>query len=135
MTERFYAGGFLFHPKTRSVFLHLRDDKTPIHPNQWAFFGGLNEGTESPKECFIREFKEETGIDVTIDQVHRVCDYLNENRGTWRHVFYVESMIGKYEVTLTEGQGCDWIPLERVFDYDLTEKTRQDLQLFVKSRK
>jgi len=39
--DKFYAGGFLYNPATRSVLLHKRDSKTKVNPNQWAFFGGL----------------------------------------------------------------------------------------------
>jgi len=86
--QQFYAGGFLFNPKTCSVLLHLRDDKTPIHPNQWGFFGGLNEGPESPTECFLREFKEETGVTLNGEEVQPVCNYLNQKHKTWRYVFF-----------------------------------------------
>lgn len=109
MTDRFYAGGFLFNPETRSVFLHLRDDQTPIHPNQWAFFGGLSEGTESPKACFIRELKEEIDIVISEDRVRLLCNYFNKEQGTWRYVFFVESTIEKSEITLAEGADCDCI--------------------------
>src|SRR3989338_10388617 len=84
--EKFYAGGFLYNPQIKSVLLHHRDDKTPIHPNQWGFFGGQNEGSESPKECFIRELKEELGVEVWESEVKVLCDYLNKNRVTWRSI-------------------------------------------------
>ena len=79
---RFYAGGFLVNPQTRSVFLHLRDDQTLNHHNQWAFFGGLQEGNETPMECFIRELAEETGLHIQEEDIQPVCNYLNEERGT-----------------------------------------------------
>jgi len=133
--ENFYAGGFLYNPKTRSVLLHHRDDKTLIHPNQWGFFGGLNEGDELPKECFMRELKEELGIEVGENEVKALCDYLNKDRGTWRYAFYVQSELDKSQMTLGEGAGFDWIPLEQISKYDLTEKTKKDLETFVQKQK
>lgn len=133
--KNFYAGGFLYNPKTKYVLLHLRDDKTPIHPNQWGFFGGLNEGDESPKNCFMRELREELSIEISKDKVMALCDYLNKDRGTWRYVFYVQSELNKSQMTLGEGAGFDWIPLDKVFSYDLTLKTRSDLEMFVKQIK
>jgi 8-oxo-dGTP diphosphatase len=130
--EKFYAGGFLYNPKTHSVLLHLRDNKTPIHPNQWGFFGGLNEGNESPKECFKRELREELGIDLDEEKVRSLCDYLNIERGTWRYVFYVESEKEKSEMVLNEGADFDWIPLDKVFEYDVTEKTVRDLKTLMR---
>ena len=127
----FYAGGFLYNPKTQSVLLHLRDNKTTIHPNEWGFFGGKNEGVESPKACFARELNEELGIKINEGEIKDLCNYFNKDRGTRRHVFYVESGLDKSRMTLSEGANFDWIPLNNVFEYDLTKKTRQDLKMFV----
>lgn len=127
----FYAGGFLYNPKTQSVLLHLRDNKTKIHPNEWGFFGGKNEGSESPKECFIRELKEELGIKVDKEGIQGLCNYFNADRGWWRYVFYIKSNLAKSEMKLREGADFDWIPLDKVFNYTLTEKTRLDLKTFL----
>jgi len=35
-------------------------------------------------------------------------------------------------MTLGEGAGFDWIPLAKVFEYDLTEKTAHDLKTFLR---
>jgi hypothetical protein len=32
---------------------------------------------------------------------------------------------------LGEGADFDWIPLDKAFDYDLTEKTERDLKTFI----
>ena len=130
--ESFFAGGFFYNVKTQSVLLHLRDDKTPIHPNQWAFFGGMSEDNETPKECFMREIKEEIGIDVETDRIVPLCNYFIKDRGTWRYVFYVQSELPTSTMKLGEGADFRWIPLKDVFAYDLTEKTRQDLETFLR---
>lgn len=128
--KRFFAGGFLYNPKTQSVFLHKRDGNTRVNPNAWAFFGGLNEGTETPSECFKRELKEETGLDASIEQIIPLCDYLNEELKTYRYVFYVESDVSKAQLVLGEGAGFDWVTLAALDSYNLTEKTKRDLNYF-----
>ena len=41
----------------------LRDDKPSIpYPNMWDLPGGGREGGESPRECVVREIREELGI-------------------------------------------------------------------------
>lgn len=127
----FYAGGFLYNPKKNEVLLHLRDGNTPVNPHLWGFFGGTSEGNESSRECCTREWREELGIVVSPDALIPLCDYPNLERGTHRYVFYIESDMLKEEMTLGEGADFDWIPLEKVFQYALTDKSIRDLQYFI----
>ena len=121
--KTFFAGGFLYNPKTKEVLLHKRDDKTDINPNKWAFFGGTNEDNE---------MHEERGIILLESEIIPLCDYENIKRNTHRYVFYVVSDKKKNEMVLGEGTDFDWIPLEKVFEYDATEKTFDDLKTFLK---
>ncbi len=130
--ERFFAGGFLYNQKSQSVLLHKRDGNTTVNPHKWGFFGGLSEGEETPIETFMREMKEELDIDLVPDEIMPLCDYLNEERNVWRYVFLVKSDWDKSTMRLGEGADFDWIPLSRVFGFDLTDKTADDLRFFVK---
>lgn len=129
--EKFYAGGFLYNHQTRSVLLHKRDSKTKVNPNQWAFFGGLNEINETPRQTFARELEEELGIKISEEKIIPLRDYLNEEMQTYRYVFFIESVLDKSKMKLGEGEDFDWIPLKKVFEYDLTEKTKRDLNTFM----
>lgn len=130
-TEKFYAGGFFYNPKTNSVLLHKREEKAKINPNSWAFFGGLRENGETPEQTFAREVHEEIGFDIPEKKIQPLCDYLNKELRTHRYVFFMKSDVDKSKIRLNEGAGFDWIPLEKVFDYDLTEKTARDLKTFL----
>ena len=123
--DKFYSGGFLYNPKTSSVLLHKRDLKTDKNPGKWANFGGSSEGNETPKQTFAREIKEELGIDITEEEMVPLCDYFNEERQTHRYIFFVRSGVDKPEMHLTEGEDFDWIPLDKVLKYDLTDRPRK----------
>lgn len=133
-STKFWAGGFLYNPEINSVLLHKRDTQTKINPNQWAFFGGLNEGNETPKQVFARELQEELTVEIPGEEIKPLCDYFNEELRTYRYVFFVESDLEKSKMSLREGEGFDWILLNKVFDYDLTEKTKRDLKTFMRLR-
>lgn len=130
-TENFHAGGFLYNPETREVLLMLRDGNTPHNPHKWAFFGGLSENGEAPREACAREWREELGIDVKPEELILICDYLNTEHGRWRYSFYKESTLKKSEMTLGEGADFDWVSLDTVFDLDLSTFTRKDLKVFL----
>ena len=132
--EKFWAGGFLYDPDANAVFLHHRDSNTKYNPNKWAFFGGLNEGNETPTQCFIRELKEEIGLKVTQDQVVPLREYMNVELNTYRMVFYVQSSVPPEELTLGEGAGFGWVYLDKIDDYDLTDKTIEDIVYFINAK-
>lgn len=135
LKNRFWSGGFLYNPKTNMVLLHKRDAKTKINPGLWAFFGGLNETEELPQQTFSREVCEELSIEVIEENIRPLCDYFNEELQTYRYVFFIESDLPKSQMQLTEGESFDWIPLEGAFEYNLTEKTKRDLQIFIQLQK
>lgn len=126
----FYSGGFLYDSKTGSVLLHKRDFNTDINPGKWGFFGGLGEGIETPKQAFQREIREELGIEIADADIVPLRDYRNEVRRTHRNVFFVNSNLPKSRMRLMEGADFDWISLDGVFEYDLTDKTADDLKFF-----
>jgi 8-oxo-dGTP pyrophosphatase MutT (NUDIX family) len=130
--DKIYAGGFLYNPEREEILLHKRDGNTEYNPNQWAFFGGLGEDGETEIQAFIREMKEELNIDISENQVKILCSYFNHERQTNRNIFFVESRLEKSQMYLGEGADFDWIKLDKVFDYDLTDKTIRDLKFFLK---
>jgi len=129
--KNFFAGGFLYSPKENRILLHLRDSNATVNPDQWGFFGGTSENDELPKQCFLRELKEELNIEFREKDVKLLRDYLNEKRNIWRYVFYIESDLDKSAMRLGEGADFDWVPLDKILDYDLTDKTREDLEFFI----
>ncbi len=131
--KKFWAGGFLYNPDNNSVLLHQRDANTRFNPNAWAFFGGLNEDTETPLQCFIREIQEEIGLKLKAKDVLTLSDYFNDEFQTHRFVFYALNHQTKPEFTLSEGQDFDWVGLDKLDEYNLTEKTTKDLKFFIDS--
>ncbi len=130
--KKYWAGGFLYNPINNSVFLHKRDGNTKFNPNKWAFFGGLNEEVDkNPFECFARELKEEIGLDVCNKEIIKLCEYMNVELDTYRVVFYVESDVSENDLILGEGAGFGWVSIDNMKEYELTDKTEDDLIVFM----
>jgi 8-oxo-dGTP pyrophosphatase MutT (NUDIX family) len=129
-----YAGGFLFNSEDRSVLIHLRDHNTKFAPGKWSFFGGLCEQNETPAQGFIRELKEELTINISEESIVPLRSYFNEKLQTQRNVFYAKSALSESEMTLTEGAGFEWVPIDKVLEYDLADKAREDLEFFIKEK-
>jgi len=129
--EGFFSAGFLYNPKTRSVLLQKRDMKTQANPGLWGFFGGSSEEEETPEQSIIRELKEELGISVVQESLQSLRTYFNEKFKRQSYIFVIESELKKSEMVLAEGEDYDWIPLENVLSYDLTENTRKSLEVLI----
>lgn len=131
---KFWTGAILYNPEKQEVLLQKRDDKAPVNPNLWGLFGGSNEFGETPDETLIRELKEELAITFTPSDFSLYRDYLNPKRQCWRYIYLINTTIKKSEVTLGEGEDLDWIPIDKVLSYALTDKTRYDLEYFLKDK-
>ena len=129
--EKFWAGAILFNPKTRSMLMQKRDAKALVNPNQWALFGGVGESGETPLDCAIREIQEELGITLKRNDLLSLHDYLIERLATWRFVFSVAFFLTKEEMTLGEGAGFDWVPVDKVLSYDMADATKRDIEFFL----
>lgn len=123
--------GFLFNPHKREILLHLRDNKTPNDPNKWSCFGGGMEDGETPDQCFIREIKEELGVDFKIEDLKLLTTYYSPQFESEHWVFYIESSLLKSDMTLGEGADFDWVPAIKVLELDLSDSTRYDLTMFL----
>ena len=62
------AIGIPLDKRTGKFFMDLRPARKPQYPLHWEFPGGKVEEDESPRDCMLRELKEEVGITVTKDQ-------------------------------------------------------------------
>ncbi len=127
----FWAGGFLYDRQSESVFLHKRDGNTRASPHKWAFFGGQSESGESDVECFVRELREEISLRIQPADATPLREYMHTEVNQYRIVFYVESAVSEDQLVLGEGAGFSWIKLSRVFEFDLSDKTRDDLHFFL----
>src|SRR5688500_17260972 len=90
--DKYFTGGFLFHPQSHKVLLQFRGSKTPHSPNTWCFLGGWSEEADrgSPAATWRREMREEIGVAIAPGDTLPLCDYLPESSTHHRHVFYCE---------------------------------------------
>lgn len=127
--DPFFAGGFLFDPKTKRILLHKRDNNTQNNPGLWAFFGGMSENNETPIETFTRELQEELGIKINKEIIKELTNYFNPDFHVQRFVFYAE-MSEQTIFNLNEGEKFGWFEFEEAMKLEITLRTRNDLKRF-----
>ncbi len=109
-----------------------RSDKEKILPGIWELPSGKKEFGENIEGSLIREFKEETGIDIKVSNPISVFDYKVEERNCIRETtqinFLVEPKNIKFSVRLApEHQSYTWIAKEEIDNYKLTSSTKKVL--------
>lgn len=100
------------------LLMHLRDN-TPglFNANMWDFPGGGREGTETPRECAIREVQEEFGIGLPLESFVWEKVYPAQKDPSQKAVFMVASVSREKldKIQLTEGQRWDLFGQETFF--------------------
>ncbi len=128
----FASNGFLYNPDTDCILLVKRDGNASADKYKWSLFGGRSDPGETPYTCFIRETKEELNIQLKNEDVIFFDRYFHEKKRQWWYIFYAKSKLLKADITLREGEDFDWIPISKVFSYDLSDDARRVVKFFVK---
>jgi 8-oxo-dGTP diphosphatase len=126
----FSAAVFLYNPYTHALLLHLRDEKTPIHPNTWAFFGGRGEPGETDVECCLRELKEEIGLELQPQELQRLREYVVPEEQEYQVIFYAEKAVSLDKLVLGEGAGFAWVSLTEAANLPMNNYARDDIRYF-----
>lgn len=93
------------------VLLFLRDDDPGIpYPNMWDLPGGHVEDGETPRDCIIREMKEEVGLVIEGIEPFSVVQFENRTE----YVFWKRMNLVIDTIRLTEGQRLRWFSREEV---------------------
>jgi 8-oxo-dGTP pyrophosphatase MutT (NUDIX family) len=138
MTDKYFAGGFLFHPQSGKVLLQWRGTKTSSNPNTWCFLGGWSEEGDrgNPRVTWCREMHEEIGVVIDPKHIVLLCDYLPTSNPYHRYIFYREWPTVAEDFPLPEDEedlaAVKWFTVEEALALPdlLTNGTRRDLTLF-----
>lgn len=103
----------IFNPEGKILILQFWDN----HNNTWHFPGGRLEHGDESVEALKREVKEETGLDIVVEQPF-FTKYFDENSPKYG-VFFLARVDGSAEVTISdEHQAYRWIGEDEVDEVD-----------------
>ena len=110
----------------KTLMLHRNKKENDINKNKWIGLGGKFEAGESPKECVVREVKEEAGVTLTEFKLRGLVTF-NTTSGNPHHLYYI------FIYTASEYEGeighCDegelkWIDNDKILDLELWQGDR-----------
>jgi 8-oxo-dGTP diphosphatase len=120
------AAGTVVHRAGRMLLVKRAE---PPHVGLWTFPGGRVEPGESPLEAAVRETREEVGLDVEVEGVFDVLNYLPAElgKGNWHQVVIVDYLArpSRGRVVLNEESSAfRWAPPAEIGDLDTTPQMR-----------
>jgi len=86
---------------------------------KWEFPGGKLEVGESVQQALIREFKEETGINIHASEPLMQVEHDYPDRHVLLHVHTINNFSG--EALALEGQALKWVSISRLTDLDFLQ--------------
>lgn len=98
------------------VLLAQRSVKMDL-PGKWEFPGGKVEKGEDPKDCLIREIREELGIEIRVKSELTPVDFSYPTK-TIRLIPFVAQWLGGV-IVLAEHSNYGWYDQNQLFSLDL----------------
>ena len=110
------------------LMLHRTKKENDANKDKWIGIGGKFEDKESPEDCNLREFVEETGYHLTEYQYRGIVTFISDKWETeYMHLFTASGYEGT-PVVCDEGE-LEWIEKERLRSFPMWEGDRIFLDL------
>lgn len=103
------------------ILLQRRSANKKFNPNKWALCAGHVDAYESLEDAAIREIKEEIGIDVTKNDLHKYGEKelsLNESNSHITYFYYIKTNKKENElkIQVEELSEVRWFDIDKVID-------------------
>ena len=111
----------------KTLMLHRIKKKNDVNHDKWIGIGGKFEHGESPEECMLREFEEETDLRLLSWRYRGIVTFVSDSWCEYMHLFTADA----YEGTMKE---CDegtleWVETDRLTDLPIWEGDKVFLRL------
>ena len=111
----------------RTLMLHRIKKKNDVNHDKWIGIGGKFEHGESPEECMLREFREETGLVLTSWVYRGIVTFLSEDWCEYMHLFSATEAEGQLR-DCEEGT-LEWVDTDKLTDLPIWEGDKVFLRL------
>ena len=111
----------------RTLMLHRVKKKNDVNRDKWIGVGGKFEHGESPEECMLREFREETGLTLTAWAYRGIVTFASEDWCEYMHLFTATAYEG--ELRACDEGTLEWVPWAEITSLPIWEGDKVFLRL------
>jgi len=111
----------------KTLMIHRIKKKNDVNHDKWIGIGGKFEHGESPEECILREFREETGLTPTGLRYRAIITFLSEDWCEYMHLFTATGYEGQM-ADCDEGT-LEWVPDDQLTSLPIWEGDKVFLKL------
>ena len=111
----------------KTLMLHRVKKKNDVNRDKWIGIGGKFEHGESPEECMLREFREETGLTPTQWAYRGIVTFVSADWCEYMHLFTANAYKGEMR-ECDEGM-LEWVPWESITQLPIWEGDKVFLRL------
>jgi 8-oxo-dGTP diphosphatase len=115
--------------KDKKILVIQRSHDEKVVPDAWEMVGGKIQMEESLEEGLLREIKEETNLDCTIEKILYATDHNTNNMGKVVLLVYLCRALSKEVEISEEHQAYKWVDVEE-FRKIVFEQIVQDLDRY-----
>jgi len=111
----------------KTLMLHRVKKKNDVNHDKWIGIGGKFEHGESPEECMLREFREETSLTPTQWAYRGIVTFLSADWCEYMHLFTATAYKG--EMRECDEGTLEWVPWESIAQLPIWEGDKVFLRL------
>ena len=111
----------------KTLMLHRIKKKNDVNHDKWIGIGGKFEHGESPEECMLREFQEETGLTLTSWKYRGIVTFVSDTWCEYMHLFTADAYEG--ELRECDEGTLEWVPWDRICELPIWEGDKVFLRL------
>ena len=116
----------------KTLMLHRVKKKNDVNHDKWIGIGGKLEHGESPEECMLREFREETGLTPTAWAYRGLVTFVSEDWCEYMHLFTATACEGTLQ-PCDEGE-LEWVQTDALTRLPIWEGDKVFLRLMRQGR-
>lgn len=110
------------------ILLLKRTSTRTSSPNKWQPVSGFIKEREPAEDAVLREIKEETGLDGTIEKKGKVFE-ISDDYGRWIIMPFLVSVNSNIvEIDSGEHSEYSWVRPKEIHNFDLIAGVEQDLK-------